>query len=85
MSKKNQEMKNLSDEDLTNELKETQLNYAKLKYDHGIQGIENPLLIREMRRDIARLKTEQRRREVDQFSADDLAKRSKIMDRRRNN
>ena len=85
MSKKNQEMKSLTDEDLANELNETQVNYAKLKYDHGIQGIENPLVIREMRRDIARLKTEQRRREVDQFSADDLAKRSRIMDRRRNN
>lgn len=84
-TKKNQEIRNLSIEDLENEIAETQSNYAKLKYDHSIQGLDNALLIREVRRDIARLKTEKRRREVEAMSSAELAGRSKIRDRRSNN
>lgn len=83
--KKNQEMRNLAIEDLQNELSEAQVNYNKMLYDHSVQPMDNPLVIREMRRDIARLKTEVRRRELNDFSPEQLAKREKIRDRRRNN
>lgn len=61
-TKKYLELQELSKEDLAAELTETQRQYQKLQFDHAIKGLDNPLTIREMRRDIARLKTEINRR-----------------------
>lgn len=82
-STKKSELLNLSVEELQSELQSTQESYRKLRFDHGIQGVENPLMIREMRREIARIKTEVRRREVEAMSSEELAKRDKIRFRRR--
>lgn len=82
-STKKSELLNLSVEDLNNELVSTSEDLRKLKFDHGVQGVENPLLIREMRREVARIKTELRRREVEAMSSEDLAKRSRIRIRRK--
>ena len=84
-TKKFIELQEFSDEELINELKETQAQYQKLKFDHATKGLENPLVLREVRRDIARLKTEVRRRELASASEEKLAKRSKIRERRRRN
>ena len=77
------ELQELSAEDLSNELKEITEQYAKLKFDHAVKGLENPLLIKEIRRDKARLNTEVRRREIAAMSGEQLASRSKIRARRR--
>ncbi len=77
-------LQEFSTEDLANELAETQSQYKKLKFDHAIKGLENPLMLREMRRDIARLKTESRRREISEMNAEQLSKRTKIRSRRKN-
>lgn len=82
-TKKFLELQELSSDDLKNELKEIQEQYAKLNFDHAVNGLENPLLIREIRRDVARIKTEVRRREIADMSAEELAKRSKKRSRRR--
>jgi len=82
-SKKFIEVKEFSDADLLAELKETEIQYGKLKMDHVIKGLENPLLIRDVRRDVARLKTEVRRRELTAMTPEQLAGRSKIRSRRR--
>jgi len=82
-TKKYLELKELSAEDLANELKEIQAQYQKLKFDHAVKGLENPLLIREIRRDISRLKTEVRSREIAGMSEADIAKRDRIRARRR--
>ncbi len=82
-TKKYLELQEFSDADLVNELKETEEQYQKLKFDHAIKGLDNPLRLREVRRDIARLNSEIRRREVVAMSAEDLAGRSKIRARRR--
>jgi len=82
-TKKYIELQELSDDDIANELKEIQEQYAKLKFDHAVKGLENPLLIREIRRDVARINAEIRRRELASMSEDDLAKRDKIRSRRR--
>lgn len=84
-SKKYLELQEFSDTDLTSELEQTEFQYQKLKFDHAIKGLENPLILREVRRDIARLKTEIRRREVANMSGEDIANRSKIRARRRRN
>ena len=82
-TKKYLELKEFSDDDLLSELRETETQYQKLKFDHAIKGLDNPILLREVRRDIARLKSEVRRRELAQLSEDELADRSKIRARRR--
>ncbi|MCB0577918.1 MAG: 50S ribosomal protein L29 [Phaeodactylibacter sp.] len=82
-TKKFLELQEFSDADLQSELKDTEAQYQKLKFDHAIKGLENPLVLREVRRDIARLRTEIRRREVAAMSPEQLANRSKIRSRRR--
>ena len=73
----------LSDSDLLAELKETEVQIGKLKMDHAIKGLENPLLLREIRRDFARLKTEARVRELKAMTPEQIAGRTKIRARRR--
>ena len=82
-TKKYIELQGYSDEELVNEIKVTEEDYKKLKFDHAIKGLDNPLLLRETRRDIARLKSEIRRRELASASEEQLANRSKIRARRR--
>ncbi len=77
------ELQGFSDEDLKVELQEIKRQYQKMKIDHSIRGIENPLDLREVRRDIARLNTEVRRREIAAMSEEELAGRSKKRARRR--
>jgi len=80
-SKKFIELQEFTDEQLLNELTETKAQYQKLKFDHALKGLENPLSIRGVRRDIARMNTEARRRELDGLDEAALAKRSKIRKR----
>lgn len=82
-SSKFQELKGFSDEDLKAELLATEEQHGKLKFDHAVRGLDNPLILTEARKDIARLKTEIRRREIETMSAEELSKRAKIRDRRR--
>lgn len=84
-SKKYIELQSYSDQDLANELKETETNYQKLQFDHSVRGLDNPLRLREVRRDIARINSEIRKRELSNLSEEQLAGRSKIRARRRNN
>ena len=77
------ELQDFSDTDLVGELEGRRAQYHKMKFDHALTGLENPLDLREVRRDIARLQTEIRRRELAAASEKDLAKRSRIRSRRR--
>lgn len=81
-SKKFLELKEFGLEELTNELNETRKMYSKMKFDHAIKGLENPLALKEVRRDVARLNTEVRRRELTEVAPEE---RSKIRSRRRRN
>jgi large subunit ribosomal protein L29 len=83
-TKKFLELGEFSDADLLSELNETENQYRKLKFDHATKGLENPITLREVRRDIARLRTEVRRRELAKMSEEELGKRSRIRARRRN-
>ena len=64
-------------------MKETQGQYQKLEFDHTLKGLENPLALKEVRRDIARMKTELRRREIAELTPEQLAGRSKKIARRK--
>lgn len=82
-TKKYLELQEYSDADLQSELDQTEAQFKKLKFDHAIKGLENPLVLREVRRDLARLKTEIRRRELDQADPETIANRKKLRSRRR--
>jgi len=82
-SKKYIELQEFTDEQLVSELDQTVSQFQKLKFDHTLKGLENPLALREVRRDIARLKTEMRKREVSVLTDEQLQSRTKIKARRR--
>ena len=58
------DLNNLSENDLVSRIAESELRLKKLKFTHAVSPLENPLDIRELRREIARLKTEKRNREL---------------------
>lgn len=82
-SEKFNTLQDYSDDEVVAELKGVETKYQKMKFDHAVTGLENPLGLREVRKDIARLNTEIRRRELAKASEKELAKRSKLRARRR--
>lgn len=84
-TKKYIELQEFTVEQLQSELEQTAKQYQKLEFDHALKGLENPLALREVRRDIARLKTEIRRREIAEMTPEQLQLRTKKIKRRRNN
>ena len=58
----NIELKSLSETDLKARIQEDSLRLKKLKFAHALSPIENPISIRILRRDVARLKTELKNR-----------------------
>ena len=57
--------------------------YVQLKFEHAVKGLPNPLELRTVRRNIARINTELRSRELAAMSPEELEMRSKIRARRR--
>lgn len=54
----NKAIKELSVEDLKARIQEDEQRIKKVKFAHAISPLENPMNIRSIRRDLARLKTE---------------------------
>jgi large subunit ribosomal protein L29 len=52
----------MDDQALVSKIQDEEMRMKKLHFSHAVNPIENPLTIRQMRRTIARMKTEQRRR-----------------------
>ena len=61
---KQSEIVNLSVAELQDQLKTLTSTYENLKFNHAISPIENPLQIRDLRRSVARVKTELSKREL---------------------
>jgi large subunit ribosomal protein L29 len=57
-------VKAMSEIDLNSRIKEDELRLKKLEFAHTISPLENPMTIRSLRKDLARLKTELRKREI---------------------
>ena len=58
------EIKELTTQDLVERLDGAVAKLQQLKLNHAISPLENPMQIRQMRRDIARMKTELHQREL---------------------
>jgi large subunit ribosomal protein L29 len=60
----NKILNDMSDADLQVRISEDQMRLTKLKFSHAISPLENPMTIKDLRRDVARLKTEQQKRKL---------------------
>jgi len=58
------QVRELTIDELKETLADKQMKLAKLKINHKISDVENPIEIRRERRNIARIKTELRSREI---------------------
>ena len=59
-----QEIKELSDRDLLDSLDAEKLSLNQLVISHSITPLDNPSILKEKRKDIARINTEIRAREI---------------------
>ena len=59
------ELKDLSVSDLTERIDELEAKQEKLILSHKVSQLENPLVIRSGRKEIARLKTQLRKKELE--------------------
>ncbi len=57
-------VRDLTNEELKDKIKEEGASLTKIKFSHAISPIENPMRIRDVRKVVARLKTELRKREL---------------------
>ncbi len=57
-------LKDINDADLQAKINEDQLRLRKLQFAHAMTPVENPMSIRSLRKDIARMKTELKRRQT---------------------
>jgi len=60
----NKGLKDMSEADLKARIQEDELRLKKLEFAHAISPLENPMSIRDLRKDVARLKTELRTRQT---------------------
>jgi large subunit ribosomal protein L29 len=51
-------LKDVNEKDLQARIQEDELRLKKLEFAHAISPLENPMSIRDLRKDLARLKTE---------------------------
>ncbi len=61
---KNSKLKEMSSPELEKELSELKSELFKLRFSLATNGLDNPLKVREVRKDIARIKTILRQREL---------------------
>jgi large subunit ribosomal protein L29 len=57
-------LKDMTEADLKARIGEDELRLKKLEFAHAISPLENPMSIRDLRKDVARIKTELRKREL---------------------
>lgn len=63
---KQEVIKEMSTDDLQERLEAEEKQLTRLKLNHAVSPLENPMKIREYRRMIARIKTELRHREMEE-------------------
>ena len=54
----------LNEQDLQARIKEDELRLKKLEFAHAISPLENPMSIRNLRKELARLKTELKKKQI---------------------
>jgi large subunit ribosomal protein L29 len=57
-------LKTMSEQDLKARITEDEVRIKKLKFAHAVSPLENPMTIRDVRKDLARTKTELRKKQL---------------------
>ena len=57
-------LKEMTEADLRSRIDEDEMRIKKLKFAHAVSSIENPMNIRGVRKDLARIKTELRKKQL---------------------
>ena len=57
-------IQNLNEKDLQGKINEDEQRLKKLEFAHAISPLENPMSIRNLRRELARLKTELKKKQA---------------------
>lgn len=83
MAKEKLELADMTVADLQAELASLENEYQQMKFDHAVRGIANPMELRDVRHNIARILTESRKRELAVMTPEQLELRSKLRARRR--
>jgi large subunit ribosomal protein L29 len=68
MKKKGQELNDLTVQELQDKLQEERGTLTKLRFSHTVSPIESPVQLRQKRKDVARILTELRKRELNNTS-----------------
>ena len=61
---KKEDIKEFANDELVEKIKEGKGRYKRLRFNHTVSPLDNPLQLRFARRDIARLATELKQREI---------------------
>jgi large subunit ribosomal protein L29 len=61
---KGAEIREMTDQEIVERIEQLEEERFRLRFRSATQQLENPILLRNLRRDIARLKTAQREREL---------------------
>lgn len=83
MAKEKLQLADMTVADLQAQLASLENEYQQMKFDHAVRGIANPMELRDVRRNIARILTESRKRELAVMTPEQLELRSKLRARRR--
>jgi len=65
MKTKGTELKDLTVQELQDKLREERGALSKLRFNHTVSPIESPMQLRHKRKDVSRVMTELRRREIE--------------------
>lgn len=57
-------LKEMNEQDLLARIAEDELRLKKLQFAHAVSPLENPMSIRDVRKDLARTKTELRKKQL---------------------
>lgn len=60
----NKSLKDMNENDLNARIQEDLVRLKKLEFAHAISPLENPMTIRNLRKDIARLRTELKKKQL---------------------
>ncbi|MFW5872241.1 MAG: 50S ribosomal protein L29 [bacterium] len=62
---KNSEVRQLTDKELEERMETEQTNLNTMRLNHAVSPLDNPLKIKDARKNVARLKTEIRNRQIE--------------------
>lgn len=67
---KNAEIREMTTAEINEQIAESKVMFTRMKLNHAVSPLDNPMKLKVARHEIARLKTELRRRQIEDISED---------------